>query len=105
MELLNQEYGKFYQNGLTEQELEVAKSSLLSSFNLRFSSVSVIAEMLEQMQVQKLGIDFLKNRQEQVQAVTLEQVNDAIRRRLPKTLKEGNGARLFEIVGGAGKSK
>lgn len=105
LELLNQEYGKFYQNGLTEQELEVAKSSLLSSFNLRFSSVSVIAEMLEQMQVQKLGIDFLKNRQEQVQSVTLEQVNDAIRRRLPKTLKEGNGARLFEIVGGAGKSK
>lgn len=103
-ELLNAEYAKFYQNGLSAEELEIAKSSLLSSFNLRFSSVAVIAEMLEQMQVQKLGIDFLKNRQSQVQAVTLEQVNEAIRRRLPKTLKEGDGARVFEIMGTARKN-
>lgn len=103
-DLLNQEYEKFYREGLSQHELDVAKSSLLSSFNLRFSSVAVIAEMLEQMQVQKLGIDFLKNRQNQVKEVTLEQVNDAIRRRLPKTLKEGDGARVFEIVGAAQKN-
>lgn len=104
-ELLNREYEKFYKEGLSEQELDVAKSSLLSSFNLRFSSVSVIAEMLEQMQVQNLGMDFLKNRQSQVQAVTLEQVNEAIRRRLPKTLNEGDGARVFEIVGNSQNNK
>ena len=103
-ELLNQEYEKFYREGISPHELDVAKSSLLSSFNLRFSSVAVIADMLEQMQVQKLGIDFLKNRQNQVEAVTLEQVNDAIRRRLPKTLKDGDGARVFEIVGAARKN-
>ena len=33
-DLLNQEYEKFYREGLSQHELDVAKSSLLSSFNL-----------------------------------------------------------------------
>ena len=98
-DLIEKEYQSFYQDGVTSQELDMAKSSLLSSFNLRFSSLAVIAEMLEQMQVQNLGIDFLKNRQAQVKQVTLEQVNRAIRKHFPKTLVNQGEVRLFEVVG------
>lgn len=91
-------YRDFYEKGISSEELEQAKRSLLSSFNLRFSSLFHIAEMLEQMQVQKLGIDFLLKRQGMVAAVTLEDVNRAIREKMPKSLEIGQ-MRLFEIKG------
>mgnify|MGYP002857244916 CR=1 FL=1 len=89
-------YADFYQKGITEQELNTAKKGLMSSFNLRFSSLLNIAEMLEQMQVQNLGIDFLQKRQGMVEAVELEDVNQAIRKYLPTTLFK---MRYFEIIG------
>lgn len=91
-------YQDFYEKGISREELEQAKRSLLSSFNLRFSSLFHIAEMLEQMQVHKLGIDFLLKRQDMVAAVTLEDVNRAIRERMPKSLETGQ-MRLFEVRG------
>lgn len=92
-------YRQFYDNGVSEEQLAQAKKSLLNSFNLRFASLSNIAEMLEQMQVQKLGLDFLQKRQGLVKAVTLEQVNGAIKRRLPKSLDETGGMSVFEVSG------
>ena len=75
----------------------------MSSFNLRFASLLDIADMLEQMQVQALGADFLKTRQAQVAAVTAEAVNDAVRRRMPKSFAAGADIRVFEISGALGK--
>lgn len=92
-------YNDFYQNGINEAELEGAKKALLSSFNLRFSSLLNIAEMLYEIQVDDLGIDFLKNRQGYVNAVTLDEVNQAIKKYLPATLEAENGTRWFEIIG------
>lgn len=92
-------YADFYANGVTEEEFELAKSSMLSSFNLRFSSLFDIASQLELMQVEKLGIDFLENRQDLVRAVSLEDVNNSIKKHLPKELLSGGNIRVFEISG------
>lgn len=92
-------YQDFYQNGVRAEALEQAKKALMSSFNLRFSSLINIAEMLEQMQAQKLGADFLATRQDKVAAVTLEAVNDAIRRRMPQSLDGAGGVRIFVVKG------
>lgn len=92
-------YADFYQNGVTETELMSAKKGLLASFNLRFASLLNIAEMLEQIQVQNLGIDFLEKRQSFIEDVSLEAVNAAIRKYMPKTLSYHDGVRLFEVIG------
>ena len=99
MTLTAEEYGAFYRDGVGNEEVELAKKSLMSSFNLRFASLLDIADMLEQMQVQALGADFLKTRQAQVAAVTAEAVNDAVRRRMPKSFAAGAGMRVFEVSG------
>ncbi len=92
-------YENFYQKGVSEAQLAQAKKGLLNSFNLRFAGLGNIAQMLEQMQAQKLGQDFLQKRQSLVEAVTLDAVNDAIRRRMPKSLNSQGGVNIFEVTG------
>ena len=46
------------EEGVTQEEFDNAKDYLLASYNLRFASVSDIAEILTAMQKEKLGIDF-----------------------------------------------
>jgi zinc protease len=98
-ETTKEAYLEFYRNGVSEAELEGAKNALLSSFNLRFSSLLNIAEMLYEIQVDDLGIDFLKKRQDYVNAVTLDEVNGAIKKYLPAALEAREGTRWFEIIG------
>ena len=100
MKIAAAEYRDFYDNGVSEEELQQAKNSLMASFNLRFGSLINIAGMLEQMQYQKLGRDFLQNRQAQVAAITADEVNSAIKRRLPKSFDAAGGVRVFEVSGG-----
>ena len=83
LEIVNNEYQRFYEHGISADELAQAKQSLLASFNLRFSSLFNIAEMLKQMQRQQLGIDFLTKRQGYIEALSLQQVNEAIKKRMP----------------------
>lgn len=76
-DILLQEWQKMGTNGVTAQELQQAKDSMIASHNLRFASIGGIAEMLVAMQQYQLGIDFLKKRNDYVRAVTLEQANAA----------------------------
>ena len=99
VKIIKNEYQKFYEQGISQKELDFVKQALLSSYHLRFSKLSTIAEMLEQMQVQNLGIDFLEKRQGYVEAVTLEEVNQAIRRHMPKSLDLKGKVRRFEAEG------
>ncbi len=100
MEIVATEYQAFYDNGVSSEELARAKKSLLASFNLRFNSLLNIADMLERMQYWQLGKDFLKQRQALVAAVTVEAVNSAVRRRMPKSFDAAGGVRIFEVHGG-----
>ena len=74
--------------GVSAEELEEAKNYLIASYNLRFADISAIAEMLVYMQKEKLGIDFLQERNRYVSEVTLDEVNRAAARYLtPDNLK------------------
>ena len=75
-----EEWNKMGEQGVSPKELASAKKYLISSHNLRFSSVSAIAEILAYMQKEKLGKDFLKKRNSYVENVTLEQVNIAAKK-------------------------
>lgn len=98
-ELTASAYDDFYNNGITEDELELAKDNLLASFNLRFSSLFDIASQLEIMQVEGLGKDFFAKRQGFVREVKLDDVNNAIKKYMPKKLVSGGNIRVFEISG------
>lgn len=99
LKIAEAEYKNFYQNGVTEQELNHEKKAMLASFNLRFSTLGNIADMLKEMQRQGLGIDFLAKRQGMVSQVKLDEVNQAIKKKMPKTLDSQGGVRVFEIIG------
>ena len=79
-EIFRNEWNKMGEEGISSHELNSAKNYLISSYNLRFSDISTIAEILSYMQKEKLGKDFLKKRNSYVEKVTLEQVNIAAKK-------------------------
>lgn len=91
----DEEYNLFIKKGVSEEELNWAKKSLLSSFNLRFNSLASMAGMLEQMQVQNLGRDFLEKRQDLIRAINIEDVNKALK----KWNENGGEFQIFRVNG------
>ncbi len=78
--ILNAEWNKFGQKGATEEEVESAKNYLISSYNLRFASITNLSDILLYMQKDNLGLDFLQKRNENVKKVSTEDVNRAARK-------------------------
>ena len=78
--LLLSEWRKMAEQGVSEEELQQAKDALVSSFNLRFASISNISSMLTAMQKYKIGRDFLEKRNDYIKAVTLQEVNAAAKK-------------------------
>lgn len=78
--LLLQEWQKIAAGDVTAAELQQAKDSMIAAHNLRFASIGGIADMLVAMQQYDLGRDFLEKRNEYVDAVTLEQVNEVAKK-------------------------
>ncbi len=83
-EILAKEYDEFVKNGVTMDELNMAKNSLLSSFNLRFASLFNLSKQLYYMMALDLGRDFLEKRQEMVASISLDDVNRVIKKRMDK---------------------
>lgn len=79
-EILRQEWQNFAQKGATEEELQAARDYLLASFNLRFSSIDDIAQMLLGMQKYNLGLDFLQKRNTYVKNVRLKDIRRAAKK-------------------------
>ena len=73
---------KVAREGVTEEELQAAKDYLVGSWPLRFDSTTKIASMLLGLRMQRLGLDYLKRRNDLMRAVTLEDANRAARRML-----------------------
>ena len=61
--------------GVTQQELQDAKTYLTGAYPLRFDGNGPIASIMVGMQVQGLPIDYIATRNDKVNAVTLEDVN------------------------------
>ena len=79
-QILQTEWNKFGQEGASEEEVSDAKNYLLASYNLRFSSISNLSDILLYMQKDNLGIDFLQNRNKNIKNISREKVNQAARK-------------------------
>jgi zinc protease len=91
--LVRTEWQRMRDQGPTEAELDAAKTYLSGSFPLSLDSTSHIAAVLVQLQIDRLGIDYLDRRAALIDAVTLDQV-----RALARRLLDPNGL-SFVIVG------
>ena len=72
--IVRREIEKIHGQGITAEELKNAKTFLNGSFPLSLSSNSQIAGLLVQIQLDRLGADYLSRRAELINAVTLEDV-------------------------------
>lgn len=61
--------------GVTEEELEDAKTYLTGAYPLRFDGNGPIANILVAMQTDGLPIDYVQTRNDKVRAITLEEIN------------------------------
>jgi len=84
---LRGEIARIVEAGVTEEELEIAKSYLTGSFVFRFQKNSQVAEFLIEAEVYGLGFDYLDRFPELIRAVKVGDVNRVAREYIdPKNL-------------------
>lgn len=74
------EWQRLAEEGVTQAELDAAKTYLTGAYPLRFDGNGPIAGLLAGMQIMDLSPDYIATRNDQVDAVTLDQVNALARR-------------------------
>ena len=79
VQVIRDEWSRMATEGVTQKELEEAKTYLTGAYPLRFDGNSQIASIMVGMQMQKLPIDYIATRNDKVNAVTLEDVNRVAR--------------------------
>jgi zinc protease len=79
-ELIRSEIARFAKDGATEEELAKAKSYLIGSYALRFTTSNAIAAQLLSIQMDNLGIDYVNRRNGLIAAVTLDDVKRVAKR-------------------------
>ena len=82
LSVLKAEWEKMATEGVTQKELNDAKTYLTGSYPLRFSSSGRIASMLVGMQVANLNIDYMEKRNSYIEAVQLEDIKRVAERLL-----------------------
>ena len=93
IEVIRAEWQRMAEDGVTATELDEAKTYLTGAYPLRFDGNGRIASMLAGMQMQGLPIDYVKTRNDMIDAVTLDDVNRVARELLdPESLS-------FVVVG------
>ncbi|NVO25817.1 insulinase family protein [Donghicola sp. C2-DW-16] len=73
--VVRDEWSKLAKDGVTQEELDQAKTYLTGAYPLRFDSNAAIADILVGMQMDDLPISYVETRNDNVNAVTLEQIN------------------------------
>jgi len=73
--IVQSEWAKMAQNGVTAEELEIAQRYLTGAYPLRFDGNAKIAGILAGLQIAKLPITYIAERNDLVNAVTLEEIN------------------------------
>lgn len=82
LRLLNETLKNFIDNGPTEEELKAAKQNLTGGFALSLDSNSKIIDNIAAIGFYQLPLNYLDNYTARIEAVTLEQIRDAFKRRL-----------------------
>ena len=72
--VIRDEWAKAAANGLTQQEMQDAKTYITGAYPLRFDGNGPIANILVGMQMLGLPIDYIATRNDKVEAVTMEDV-------------------------------
>ena len=80
--LVRQQWARMLEDGPSDQELADAKAYLIGSFPLQLDSTRAVASLLVQLQLDRLGIDYLDHRAGQIAAVTKDDVKRAAKRLL-----------------------
>lgn len=75
IDVVRAEWERIRTDGVTEKELSDSKTYLTGAYPLRFQGNAQIAGILVGMQMQGLPIDYVATRNDQVNAVTLEDIN------------------------------
>ncbi|WP_164660818.1 pitrilysin family protein [Tropicibacter sp. Alg240-R139] len=74
IDVIRAEWTRMAEEGVTEKELEDAKTYLTGAYPLRFDGNGRIAGIMVGMQMQDLPIDYIATRNDKVNAVTLEDI-------------------------------
>ncbi|MHA1569052.1 MAG: M16 family metallopeptidase, partial [Alphaproteobacteria bacterium] len=74
VDLVRAEWRRMAEDGISESELDAAKTFLTGSFPLRFNSSRRIASMLAGIQIENLGIDYLERRNSFIESVTVQDI-------------------------------
>ena len=78
--VIQDEWRRIAEKGVTEAELEAAKTYLTGAYPLRFDGNGQIADILVGMQMEGLPIDYIATRNAKIEAVTLAEANRVARR-------------------------
>jgi len=78
--LIQDEWARMADEGVTQEELESAQKYLTGSYPLRFDSNGAIASILAGLQFANLPIDYVANRNDDVNAMSVEDINQAASR-------------------------
>ena len=79
VQVIRDEWARLRDEGVTEQELNDTKTFLTGSYPLRFDGNGPIANIAVNMQYDAMPIDYIATRNDQINAVTLDQINRVAR--------------------------
>jgi zinc protease len=77
IEIVRTEWRRMADKGPTQQELDDAKTYLLGYYPRNFTSTMETAQVLRSLQLERLGIDYVTRRQQEIAAVTIEDARRA----------------------------
>ncbi|MGR3660394.1 MAG: M16 family metallopeptidase [Paracoccaceae bacterium] len=78
--VIREEWAKIANEGITAEELEDAKTFLTGAYALRFDGNAPIARIMVGMQMTDLPVDYLRTRNDQIIAITLDEINRVAKR-------------------------
>ncbi len=80
VDVVKNEWARIAEEGVSEEELESAKTYLTGAYPLRFDGNGPIARILVGMQMDGLPIDYIATRNDKVEAVTLDDIKRVAKR-------------------------
>ena len=80
IDLTRAEWAKMQAEGPTQDEIDAAKTYLLGYYAQNFTTTRSAAQTLLGIQMEKLGIDYVTRREQEISAVTLDQAKAAAKR-------------------------
>ncbi|WP_417269396.1 M16 family metallopeptidase [Celeribacter sp.] len=79
VQVVKDEWARIVRDGITAEELDIAKTYLTGAYALRFDGNAPIAKILVGMQMVGLSTDYIAKRNDLVNAVTLDEINRVAR--------------------------